>query len=142
MRRIERVFHAVLFEVLAISLTIVGLAVFTNHEIMKLSGTMIVVATMAMVWNMIFNWVFDQYVPGKKELRSLKTRICHVVLFELGLLFFTVPVIAYILEVSILDALVMDIGMTIFITLYAFVFNLAYDHIRAWVISRKSPTLA
>ncbi|GAK86464.1 hypothetical protein JCM19238_4054 [Vibrio ponticus] len=142
MSRLERVFHAVLFEVLAISLAITGLAIFTNHEVAHLSGTMIVVATIAMIWNVFFNWVFDEFVPGKKEQRSLMTRINHVVLFEAGLLFFTVPVMAYILQVSLWEALVMDIGVTIFITIYAFVFNLAYDHIRAWLVERRSPAVA
>ncbi|MBW3698448.1 PACE efflux transporter [Vibrio sp. T187] len=142
MGRIERLFHAILFEVLAVSLSIVGLAIFTDHDISKLSGTMIVIATIAMVWNVIFNWIFDQFVPGKKEKRSLKTRLVHVLLFEAGLLIATVPVMAYILNVSMLEAFIMDIGVTIFITIYAFTFNLAYDHIRAYIVAKRSPALA
>ncbi|EGU31199.1 hypothetical protein VII00023_03808 [Vibrio ichthyoenteri ATCC 700023] len=141
MSRLERLFHAITFEALAVSLSIIGLATFTDHSINHLSGTMIAVATIAMLWNVIFNWVFDKFVPGKKEKRTLMTRINHVLLFEAGLLFFTVPVMAYILNVSLWQAFIMDIGVTIFITLYAFVFNLAYDHLRAYIIAKKSPAL-
>ncbi|GIU05392.1 MULTISPECIES: PACE efflux transporter [unclassified Shewanella] len=137
---IERVFHSVLFEVLAVTFSIIGLSVFTDHEVMSLSGMMIVVATMAMTWNFIFNWLFDHAVPGDKEKRPLKVRVIHVSLFEIGLLFFTVPVMAYILNIGIIEALIMDLGVTVFITIYAFSYNLAYDHARAFIV--RQPTVS
>ena len=138
MSAIERVFHAVLFEVLAVSLSILGLSIFTSHEVSALSGTMILIATIAMVWNFIFNGVFDKFATGAKEKRTFAVRILHVVLFEGGLLLVTVPLMAWILKVGIWKALVMDIGVTIFITIYAFVFNYCYDHLRAFIVKRNS----
>lgn len=64
-------------------------------------------------------------------------RVFHVILFELGLLVLTIPVMAVILGVSLYQALIMDIGVTIFITLYAFVFNFIYDHIRAAIVKKR-----
>ncbi len=136
MKTTERIFHAVLFEVLAVSLSIIGLAIFTHHDVSSLSGTMIVVATIAMIWNFIYNWIFDQFFTGEKTQRTLSLRIFHVVLFELGLLFVTVPVMAYLLNVGIWEAFVMDIGVTIFITIYAFTFNWVYDNVRAALVKR------
>lgn len=135
---IERVFHSVLFEVLAVTFSIIGLAIFTNHEVVSLSGMMIIIATMAMTWNFIFNWLFDQVVTGDKEKRPFKIRVLHVSLFEIGLLFFTVPVIAYMLDIGIIEALIMDLGVTVFITIYAFMYNLAYDHARAFIIRQRA----
>ncbi|WP_108945673.1 PACE efflux transporter [Shewanella halifaxensis] len=135
---IERVFHSVLFEVLAVTFSIIGLAIFTNHEVVSLSGMMIIIATMAMTWNFIFNWLFDQVVTGDKEKRPFKIRVLHVSLFEIGLLFFTVPVIAYMLDIGIIEALIMDLGVTVFITIYAFMYNLAYDHVRAFIIRQRA----
>ncbi|MGR5361522.1 PACE efflux transporter [Vibrio mediterranei] len=135
MGTVERIFHSVLFEVLAVTFSVIGLALFTNHDVAALSGTMIVIATMAMCWNYLFNMMFDYFVQGEKILRSLKTRIVHVVLFEAGLLLVTIPAMAYLLNVSLLEAFVMDIGVTIFVTIYAFLFNLVYDHARVWVVT-------
>ncbi|MCL1146379.1 PACE efflux transporter [Shewanella marinintestina] len=135
---IERVFHSVLFEVLAVTFSIIGLAIFTDFDVKSLSGMMIVVATIAMVWNFIFNWGFDRVITGDKEKRPLKVRIVHVTLFEVGLLFFTVPVMAYILNIGIVEALIMDIGVTVFITIYAFLYNLTYDHTRAFIIRSRA----
>lgn len=136
MKTNERIFQAVLFEVLAVSLSIMGLAIFTNYDVTALSGTMIVVATIAMIWNFIYNWIFDYFFTGEKIQRTLSLRIFHVVLFELGLLIATVPVMAYLLNVSIWEAFVMDIGVTIFITIYAFTFNWIYDNVRVVLVRR------
>jgi uncharacterized membrane protein len=137
MSTLERIFHALLFEVLAVSLSILGLIIFTNHDPQTLSGTMIVIASMAMVWNFLFNWLFDLFFPGDKDKRTLKLRLFHVLIFEAGLLILTVPVMAYILTISIVDAFMMDIVVTVFITLYAFIFNWVYDNVRAVMSSRK-----
>ncbi|MCG9694903.1 PACE efflux transporter [Vibrio sp. Isolate22] len=139
MSTLERVFHSVLFEVLAVTLSIIGLAIFTDHDVNALSGTMIVVATIAMVWNYCFNRIFDRYFTGEKSERSLKLRVFHVVLFEAGLLIATIPVMAYLLNVGIWQAFLMDIGVTIFITIYAFVFNLIYDHVRVILVRKAEP---
>ncbi|WP_144210570.1 PACE efflux transporter [Shewanella donghaensis] len=138
MGTLERVFHSVLFEVLAVTLSIAGLAIFTDHDVASLSGTMIVIASIAMVWNYAFNWVFDLYVKGDKTKRTFSMRIFHVSLFEAGLLVLTIPVMAYFLSVSLWNAFLMDLGVTIFITIYAFLFNLSYDHIRSAVMQRRA----
>ncbi|MFA0287547.1 chlorhexidine efflux transporter, partial [Vibrio sp. 10N.222.45.F7] len=49
----------------------------------------------------------------------------------------TIPVMAFLLNVGIWQAFLMDIGVTIFITIYAFVFNLIYDHVRAFLVHRS-----
>ncbi|PKH04792.1 PACE efflux transporter [Moritella sp. Urea-trap-13] len=138
MSTLERIFHALLFEVLAVSLSILGLIIFTHHDPQILSGTMIVIASMAMTWNFFFNWLFDLFFTGDKNKRTMKLRLFHVIIFELGLLILTVPVMAYILTISIVDAFMMDIVVTVFITIYAFIFNWVYDNVRAVIIRRKS----
>lgn len=132
---IERIFHSVLLEVLAIVLSTLGLLAFTSHEVSTLSGTMIAVSIIAMVWSFFFNYLFDFIFTGKREKRSIVLRIVHVTLFEIGLWIFTLPVIAILLDVSLWEAFVMDVGVTIFITIYTFVYNYLYDHIRVYFIN-------
>lgn len=133
----ERIFHSVLFEGLAVTLSIIGLVTFTDHDIISLSGTMIVIATIAMIWNFFFNYYFDRIITGPKEKRSLSLRVIHVISFEAGLLFFTIPAMAFILSVSLWDAFIMDLAVTIFITIYAFLFNLIYDNVRASLLQNN-----
>ena len=134
MKPIERIFHAVLFEVLAVILAIVVLSTFTTHDAESLSGTMIVVATIAMAWDFIYNWGFDRMVTGDKTKRTLVLRIVHTIIFQAGLIIATIPVIAFLLDIGLWQALIMDIGVTICITIYAFFYNLTYDHTRAFIV--------
>ncbi|GLS90398.1 membrane protein [Psychromonas marina] len=142
MGTLERVLQSILFELLAVSLSVAGLAIFTNHDLSSLSGTMIVIASIAMVWNYFFNYFFDKVVTGDKDKRSFSLRIVHVLLFEAGLLIVTIPVMAYILNVSLWDAFIMDLGVTIFITIYAFVFNFSYDKLRVIVVKNNALKLS
>lgn len=133
----ERIFHAVLFEVLAVLLTIIGLILFTEHQLMSVSGLVILISLIAMVWNFIFNWIFDYFFPASRETRGLKIRLLHVSLFEGGLLCMTLPLVAYILKVSLWQAFVIDFAMTVFIVIYTLIFNYIYDHARASIVKKR-----
>lgn len=52
------------------------------------------------------NWFFDRIATGGKVKRSLSLRILHVILFELGLLFITIPVTTIILNNEALSSLI------------------------------------
>ncbi|MGI2169099.1 PACE efflux transporter [Shewanella sp. MF05960] len=141
MSTLERIFHAVLFEFLAVVGSIVGLMIFTEHELMSLSGTMIAIATIAMGWNFIFNIIFDKFYTESREQRTVKQRVLYITLFESGLLMLTIPVMAFILKISLFEAFWLDISVTVFITIYAYIYNYAYDHIRAHIMFKRQTKL-
>ncbi|MGR3807331.1 Uncharacterized membrane protein [Pasteurella testudinis DSM 23072] len=134
---IERLFHAVLFEVFAVLFSVGLLLLFTQHQVGALSSTIIVISLMAMVWNFIFNWGFDRVFTGEKVLRSAKVRLLHATLFEGGLLLCTIPVVAYLLQISFYQAFIMDLGLTIFILIYTIIYNWSYDNIRALLVRKR-----
>lgn len=134
---VERIFHAVLFEVFAVLLTIVGLILFTEHQLMAVSGLVILISLIAMVWNFIFNWIFDYFFPASRETRGVKIRLLHVTLFEGGLLCMTLPLVAYILKISLWQAFMIDLAMTVFIVIYTLIFNYIYDHTRAMIVKKR-----
>lgn len=137
----ERIFHAVLFELLAILLTVIGLVLFTNHAVEALSGVVILISCIAMVWNFIFNWIFDYFFPEGRETRGWGIRLLHVILFEGGLLCMTLPLVAYILKISLWQAFIIDLAMTLFIVVYTLIFNYIYDHARVKILKHKSYSL-
>lgn len=134
---VERIFHAVLFEVLAVLLTIVGLILSTEHQLMAVSGLVILISLIAMVWNFIFNWIFDYFFPASRETRGVKIRLLHVTLFEGGLLCMTLPLVAYILKISLWQAFMIDLAMTVFIVIYTLIFNYIYDHTREMIVKKR-----
>lgn len=133
----ERVFHAILFEALAVILTIGLTWLFTANSVSSLFHTIVLISLIAMVWNFVFNKVFDHIFQGNRVERSWALRLFHTICFELGLLVFTLPLVAYILEVSWWEAFVLDIGMTLFVMLYTLIFNWSYDHLRESIFRRR-----
>lgn len=125
----DRVRHALLFEVFGLILVIpLGALVFSMpmHDIGVVG---LVSATLAMVWNYIYNLIFDTILQRTRgsTLKTVPMRIAHAVLFEVGLLIVLMPFIAWYLNISLMHALVMDISFALFYMAYAFVFNFAYD---------------
>ena len=56
-------------------------------------------------------------------------RILHAIGFEGGLLIATVPMIAYMMQMTVIDAFILDIGLTLCILVYTFIFQWCYDYI-------------
>ena len=128
---LDRLRHALLFEVLAL-LLVVPLGALAFHMPMQHMGVVALVsATLATLWNMLFNHCFDRVL---KQLRgtTAKTpaqRVLHAVLFEIGLLLVLMPFIAWYLGVTLWQALVMDLSFAAFYMLYALGFNWIYDKV-------------
>ncbi len=125
---IRRTLYVVLFEAVGVVFVSLGLAVFAGHEVDQSVGVAIASSTIAMVWNFAFNSAFEawerrQSVRG----RSFRRRVAHALGFELGLVLLLVPLMAWWLDVSLLEALVYDIGLVAFFVVYGFSFNLAFD---------------
>jgi uncharacterized membrane protein len=50
-------------------------------------------------------------------------------MFEVGLLLALLPMIAWYLDISVVQALMMDVSFALFYMVYAFVFNWVYDRV-------------
>lgn len=101
------------------------------------AGTGITISVMAMMLNFFFNYVFDKFATGKREERSLKLRILHTVCFECTLLLFTIPMVEYLLDLSLWHAFLADIGLGLLIMLYALLFNWFYDITRIKFLKKE-----
>ncbi|CAN7306177.1 PACE efflux transporter [Devosia sp. LjRoot3] len=127
----DRIRHAVSFEVIGIIIA-TPLAAFAFHLPGGDSAVIVVAsATVAMLWNYVYNLGFDhamQRLAGGTA-KTTRIRVAHAVLFELGLLMIMLPLVAWYLQISIWQALVMDIALALFYMGYAFVFNWAYDRV-------------
>lgn len=125
----DRIRHAVSFEAIALLIaTPVGAWLFAQP--MEDMGVITVgSATIAMVFNYVYNWLFDHAMARWRGtvLKTLPIRIFHAILFEIGLLFVLTPFIAIYLGVSLWTALVMDLSLAGFYLAYAFSFNWLYD---------------
>lgn len=127
----DRIRHAVLFEAIALAAFIPAAAYVFDIPAGHMGVIGIAAATLATVWNFVFNLGFDhamQRAVGHTT-KTLRMRVLHVALFEAGLLVMLLPPIAWYLGISLKQAFLMDMTFVGFYVVYAFAFNLAYDRI-------------
>jgi uncharacterized membrane protein len=127
----DRIRHALSFEIIALLIVTPLGALFFNKPIEDIGVIAIGGATIATGWNYLYNLGFDhlmKHFTGGTQ-KSPAIRIAHSILFELGLLIVLLPFVAWYLDISLWEALVMDIAFALFYVVYAFVFNWAYDRI-------------
>lgn len=125
----RRIIHALSYE--TILLVIIAIALSFIFEMpMEVTGSLgIAMAVTSVVWNMIFNHFFEKFEAKRKLTRTLKLRVLHAIGFEGGLMLATTPMVAYAMNMTLWQAIVLDFGLTLCILVYTFIFQWCYDHI-------------
>lgn len=133
----ERVFHALSFEIVAIMITAPIAAYLMGHSVGQMGVLTIMFAVIALLCNMIFNFFFDLAQRRMGFKRTIKVRVLHAMLFELGFVLISVPLAAWWLSIGLLEAFVLDFGLTVFFLVYTFLFNYIYDKVRERLFVRR-----
>lgn len=133
----ERVFHAVSFEVIAIAITTPLSAWILGRSIFQMGTVAIVLSTLAMLLNLFYNMIFDHYWPLIKGPRPTKIRVMHAIGFELSFVIIGLPILAFLLNMSLWNAFLLEIGFFAFFLFYTYAFNLSYDKLRENWFHRK-----
>lgn len=118
---LDRVRHAISFEVIGLVLIIPLGAVAFHMPIHDIGVVGLASATLATLWNFLYNYLFDvamQRAAGTTEKRG-RVRVLHAILFEAGLLVVLLPFIAWYLGISLWQAFVMDLSFALFYMGYA-----------------------
>jgi uncharacterized membrane protein len=124
----RRVVYISLYEGLAIVAASFGLALMSNAGLAHSSVLSVIASVIAVLWNLTFNALFERWESRQAVRgRSVGRRIAHAIGFEGGLVTMLVPVFAWFLDVSLWQALVMDLGLVVFFLIYTFVFNWGFD---------------
>lgn len=126
---IRRVIYVTTYELGAILLTTVGLAALGFAA--AASGTLAVVSsTIAMIWNYLWTTAFEAWEKRQESrTRTLARRIVHSIGFEGGLALWLLPATAWLLKVSLLEALAMEAGLLVFFLIYTFVYAWLFDKV-------------
>lgn len=137
----ERFFHALGFEVLALLICTPVCAWVLGTSMMHMGVLTLLVSFIAMSWNMIFNALFDAAQKRLGFVRTIRIRVVHTLLFELGLIVTVVPLAAWWLGIGLWQAFVLDLAIVLFFLPYTFGFNWTYDHLRALLVARHHACL-
>ncbi|MBB1272103.1 MULTISPECIES: PACE efflux transporter [Psychromonas] len=134
MKTKERILHSILFEAIALFFVITAALVFTDTGIASVTGLAIGLSVLAMVWNYIYNLVFDQLFGQNRIERSFQMRISHGIGFEFGMIIVTLPLMMWVLQLDFWTVFIMDIGVVVFFLVYAIIYNWCYDLARERII--------
>ena len=135
----ERILHTVLFEVFALVILMGAATIFTRHNPAVVGGLSVVMSLIAMAWNYIYNVIFDKFAGEDRLSRKVKSRILHGLGFEGGLIFVTIPVLMWVLQMDFWTVLILDLGIVIFFLIYAIIYNWSYDHVKAKFFTKTPP---
>lgn len=125
----DRIRQAVSFELIGLAIVISFGTLVLGYSALDFGLLGAVGATIATVWNYVYNLLFDHALlklTGTPR-KSIKLRVVHALGFEFGLTIVFLPITMYLLEASLLEALMIDLGFTAFYLVYAFAFTWAYE---------------
>ncbi len=127
----DRIRHTILFEIIALAFVALAGSWIIGRSMLDVGALGLMFSVMVMCWNLLFNWMFDRWDRRYRHSasRGVGLRLVHAVLFELGILIAGVFIVAWWLDMTLLQALILDIGFAAFFIAYAFGFNWLYDSV-------------
>ncbi len=128
--RTRRVLQAVLYEAIAVAAIGPVLRWIFAEPVESTVALAVLMSTVALCWNYVFNGWFERWEARQADRRrTLRRRIAHGLGFEGGLVVTLVPVMAWWLDTSLLNAFLADLGILVFFFVYAVVFTWAFDRV-------------
>lgn len=125
----DRLRHTLIFEAIALFLVAVPGGYILDRPMELMGALSLMFSVLAMSWNLFYNWMFDLWDRKYRGMvkRGFRIRIVHAVLFEAGLVIAGLFLIAWWLDMTYMDALLLDVSLSAFFLVYAFCYNWAYD---------------
>ena len=126
----DRLRYVIAFELLLIAILAPLGAVVLDKEIADIGLLSIVLSLKAMLVGYVYNWCVDRIDASAGRVpteRSFIGRILHAVGFECTLVMTSLPIVMWWLEMTLFQALLMDIAVTSIVVVYTFVFTYCYD---------------
>ena len=134
----RKIAYAISFEGIGLVLTALVLARLSHAELPQTLSLSIVLAVLALAYNLAFNTAFEAWETHQPTRgRPLTRRIIHAVLFEGGLMALTVPIIAKTLDLPLGAALLYDITLTLAFMVYTCAFTWAFDRLFGLPLSAR-----
>ncbi len=128
----DRLRYTILFEAVLFAILIPAGAVFFDKGLADIGVLGAFLLVKAVLLGLLYNWVFDKVDAQSGRLssdRKILGRIVHAVGFELTLLITSVPVYCWWLNITVLEAVMVDLVVTSLVVAYTYLFTLAYDRL-------------
>jgi uncharacterized membrane protein len=134
-----------MFEVLGILVasSVLGMLSGASATTSGLLGVMI--STTGVTVNFVYNFGFEAWERRRAETtRSVGRRVVHAIGFQVALVTFLIPLIAWWLDVSLLQAFLYDAVLIVFFPIFTFAYNWSFDSVFGLpdAVTRKAEPIA
>ncbi|CAI0765845.1 PACE efflux transporter [Serratia grimesii] len=126
----RKLVYVTAYEIIGMTISALGLALLSGNAPSSTGPLAVIITTIAVSWNFIYNSLFELWESRQASRgRTLKRRILHAVGFQLTLVVYLIPLIAWWMGITLWQALLLDMALIVIIPCYTFVFNWAFDKI-------------
>ena len=128
----DRIRYTVIFETILLTMIVPAGMIFYGRGIWDIGLLGVVLVMKAMILNIIYNWIFDRIEARTGRVasnRPHKWRVVHAIGFEVTLAITSIPIYTWWLNITVLEAILIDLVVTTFIVGYTYVYTLVYDFV-------------
>lgn len=128
--KMRRLVQALLYETFALALVVPFLAVVLDRPPLRVLSLAVAMSLTAVSWNYVFNALFERW-EAKQAVkgRSFRRRLAHGAAFQGGLILMLVPMMAWWLDISLLQAFFADLAVLVFFFVYTIAFTWLFDRV-------------
>lgn len=127
---LRRVVFVIGYEGLGVLATVFALSGLLGHSGGTSTLVAILVSTVATAWNYVWNTIFEaiERRRGAKG-RGVASRAAHAIGYEGGVLIFTIPLVAFMLNVTFKEAMVIEASLLVFFLVFTVVYTWVFDKV-------------
>ncbi|MEN8406026.1 PACE efflux transporter [Acinetobacter seifertii] len=134
----RRIVYVSSYEVIGMVISSVGLALLAGDSVEHTGPLSVMITTIAVTWNFIYNILYEKWeVRQDSKSRTVKRRIVHAIGFQITLVIFLIPLIAWWMDISLVAAFWLDVAFIIIIPIYTFIFNWTFDKLFGLPVSAQ-----
>ncbi|MCX5576838.1 PACE efflux transporter [Kaistia terrae] len=127
---LRRVVYISTFEVTGIIISALILAYLSGTAPSHTGPLAVMTSALAVTVNLAYTSLFERWEASRPvRSRSLGRRVLHALGFQITLLVFLIPLMAWWMDMSLVEALILDTALIVFFPVYMFVFNWVFDTI-------------
>lgn len=124
----RKLVYVTAYELIGMMISALGLALLSGHKPASTGPLAMIITTIAVSWNFIYNYLFEWWESHQaSRTRTFRRRLLHAVGFQLTLVVYLIPLIAWWMNVSLVQAFLLDAALIVIIPCYTFVYNWIFD---------------
>jgi len=136
----RRIVYVTAFEIIGMAISTAWLTLLSGESPTSTGPLALMITSIAVIWNLLYNMAFEAWeVRQVSRTRTVWRRIVHAIGFQITLVVYLIPLIAWWLAISLWQAFVLDFALMLIIPCYSFVFNYIFDRLFDVPLSAQQP---